>query len=93
MHKKWKYSDVICVGCAKNDETENELLLCDGFGERNEELTNSWLFGRFYYKLTHYKFKMLHKLLRYLSAHCLRHYIDGVYVNCPEDYLWPSMSP
>ena len=45
MHKKWKYSDVICVGCAKNDETENELLLCDGFGERNEELTYSWLFG------------------------------------------------
>ena len=36
MHKKWKYSDAICLGCGKNDETENELLLCDGFGDRNE---------------------------------------------------------
>ena len=46
MHKKWKYSDAICLGCGKNDETENELLLCDGFGDRNEneELTYSWLF-------------------------------------------------
>ena len=46
MHKKWKYSDAICVGCGKNDETENELLLCAGLGDRNEneELTYSWLF-------------------------------------------------
>ena len=43
MHKKWKYSDVICV---INDETENELLLCAWFGDKNEneELTCSWLF-------------------------------------------------
>ena len=45
MHTKWKYSDVICVGCAKNDETENELLLCGGFGERKEDLKQGWLFG------------------------------------------------
>jgi hypothetical protein len=29
----------------KNDETENELLICDGFGERNAELKYSWIFG------------------------------------------------
>ena len=33
------------MGCGENDETENELLLCDGFGERSEELTYSWLFS------------------------------------------------
>ena len=46
IHKKWKYSDVICVGCGKNDETENELLVCSGFGneKENEELSYSWLF-------------------------------------------------
>ena len=46
MHKKWKYSDAICVGAEKNYETENELLLCAGLGDRNEneELTYSWLF-------------------------------------------------
>ena len=25
-HKKWKYENVICVGCGKNNETEKELL-------------------------------------------------------------------
>ena len=45
VHKKWKYSDVICMGCGKNNETENEFLSCAGFGVRNEEIIYSWLFG------------------------------------------------
>ena len=37
MHNKWKYSDVICMGCGKNNETENELLSCAVFDLRSEE--------------------------------------------------------
>ena len=44
-HKKWKYSDNICVGCSVRSETENELLSCPGFGEEGEEgLTYSSVF-------------------------------------------------
>ena len=35
-HKKWKYSDQICVGCDKNTETVEELLVCPGFCEEGE---------------------------------------------------------
>ena len=49
MHKKWRYSDVICVGCGEKVESEEELLLCDGFlGNKEiptENIKYSWLFG------------------------------------------------
>jgi hypothetical protein len=43
-HKKWKYSDNICVGCSVKSETENELLSCPGFGEEGEGLPYSSVF-------------------------------------------------
>ena len=44
-HKKWKYSDTICVWCSVRRETENELLSYPGFGEEGEEgLTYSSVF-------------------------------------------------
>ena len=49
MHKKWRYSDVICVGCGEKVESEEELLLYDGFLGNKERSTEnieySWLFG------------------------------------------------
>ena len=49
MHKRWKYSDAICVGCGKKVESEEELLVCDGFLHKKkrstENLSYSWLFG------------------------------------------------
>ena len=48
-HKRWKYSDNLCVGCQLNPESEKELLSCPGFREsnetKNEELTYSLVFG------------------------------------------------
>ena len=39
----------MCVGCKENDESENELLSCPGFGEPNEiidkEMHYSSVFG------------------------------------------------
>ena len=31
MHKKWKYSDTVCVGCGEKDETGEEILSCKHF--------------------------------------------------------------
>jgi hypothetical protein len=49
MHKRWKYSDAICVGCWKKVESEEELMVCDGFLHKKknstENLSYSWLFG------------------------------------------------
>ena len=39
-HKKWKYSDNICVGCDKENESENELLSCPGLVEQGHQKTN-----------------------------------------------------
>jgi hypothetical protein len=51
MHKKWRYSDVICVGCGEKVESEEELLLCDGFlGNKEiptENIKYSWSFGSY----------------------------------------------
>ena len=48
MHKRWKYSDAICVGCGKKVESEEELLVCDGFLGNKEKSTENlsciWLF-------------------------------------------------
>ena len=49
-HKKWRYEDEICVGCGENIETEDELLVCTGFSEKNEKLISekysyNWFFG------------------------------------------------
>ena len=41
-HKKWRYEDEICVGCGENIESEDELLLCTGFSEKNETLSEKF---------------------------------------------------
>ena len=46
-HKKWKYSDDICVGCGENIESEEELLVCSGFSDgkgNTEKVSYSWFF-------------------------------------------------
>ena len=40
-HKSWKYDDKLCVGCQANLETENELLICEGYCEENEVPDNA----------------------------------------------------
>ena len=35
--KQWKYDDNICVGCNKNIETIEEILVCSNFGEESEQ--------------------------------------------------------
>jgi hypothetical protein len=48
-HKKWRYEDKICVGCNRNEESEEEFLACEGFCGENDILVDkisySWLFG------------------------------------------------
>ena len=48
-HKKWKYENILCVGCNINNETENELLECSGFSEgdglTNDNVSYSAVFG------------------------------------------------
>ena len=29
--KRWKFDDYACVGCGKNEETEEEFVSCPGF--------------------------------------------------------------
>jgi hypothetical protein len=29
MQKRWKYDDTLCTGCGKNEETGQEILMCD----------------------------------------------------------------
>ena len=33
MHKKWKYNDMLCIGCSEKEESETEVLVCKGLGE------------------------------------------------------------
>ena len=46
-HKKWKYSDDMCVGCGQNVETEEELLVCTGFSEKSERHSEIVLYSWF----------------------------------------------
>ena len=36
-NKKWKYDDVICIGCGENIETEEEILTCTGFADKDDK--------------------------------------------------------
>ena len=46
-HKKWKYKDIICVGCESKDETEEEFLSCPGLSEQNEnDLSYNLVYGK-----------------------------------------------
>ena len=40
-HKSWKYDDKLCLGCKYNVDTENKLLVCEGYCEENEVLDDA----------------------------------------------------
>ena len=35
MQKQWKYDDKICIGCKQNEETGDEILSCNSYGDQN----------------------------------------------------------
>ena len=43
--KKWKYDDKLCSGCSKSEESGDEILFCDSFGENIDNITYSWFYG------------------------------------------------
>jgi hypothetical protein len=45
MHKKWKFDDKLCSGCKINEESGEEILLCESFGGNNDKVTYSWFFS------------------------------------------------
>ena len=55
-HKKWRYEDKICVGCNRNEETEEEFLACGGFCDKSDieedKILYSWLFSDSVEKMT-----------------------------------------
>ena len=38
MDKKWKNDDTKCIGCKKNEETGEEILMCTNLGENDENI-------------------------------------------------------
>ena len=44
LQKTWKYSDKLCSGCKQNEESGEEVLSCDSFGENPEKITYSWFY-------------------------------------------------
>ena len=45
LQKRWKYSDTLCSGCQSNEESGEEVLSCDSFGENTEKLQYSWFYS------------------------------------------------
>ena len=45
LHKKWKFDDKTCSGCKINEESGEEILLCDSFGENRENVPYSWFYS------------------------------------------------
>ena len=44
-HKKWKYSDTLCSGCLVNEETGEEILRCESFGDNLQKISYSWFYS------------------------------------------------
>ena len=47
-HKKWKYSDLMCIGCGEEVETVDEILSCSGLGKSENSVnpkSNECFFG------------------------------------------------
>ena len=44
LHKKWKFDDKLCSGCQINEESGEEILLCDSFGKNSENVPYSWFY-------------------------------------------------
>ena len=45
LHKKWKFEDKICSGCGINEESWEEILQCDSFGENSDNVPYSWFYS------------------------------------------------
>ena len=45
LHKKWKFEDKICSGCGINEESGEEILHCDSFGENSDNVPYSWFYS------------------------------------------------
>ena len=43
--KKWKYSDTLCSGCLVNEETGEEILRCESFGDNLQKISYSWFYS------------------------------------------------
>ena len=46
LHNKWKYDDILCSGCKINQESGEEILACDSFGQNKEKVVYSGFFSR-----------------------------------------------
>ena len=44
MQQRWKYDDVLCVGCRSKEESGEEILQCKEFGEINSEMKYDMFF-------------------------------------------------
>ena len=51
-HRKWKYEDVLCVGCKKNEETGEEIMNCNVLNEDNKDDYRNVKYDWFYSKET-----------------------------------------
>ena len=38
--RKWKYADRICIGCKQNEETGQEILVCEKLNDENRKADN-----------------------------------------------------
>ena len=47
-NKRWKYSDVLCVGCAEKEETMDEILMCQSLNYENSVSANPAQFKDFF---------------------------------------------
>ena len=45
LHQKWKYSDTLCSGCQVNEESGEEILRCESFGENEQKISYSWFYS------------------------------------------------
>ena len=49
-HKKWKFQDLLCVGCKQNEETGLEILTCINFNNKissknDKGITYDWFYS------------------------------------------------
>ena len=48
MQRKWKYNDMLCIGCGEENETGEEILKCSGYSEFTSE-DKPVVYSLFYY--------------------------------------------
>ena len=45
VQRKWKYDDLYCSGCFQNEESPDEIINCEKFGENKKKVKYSWFFS------------------------------------------------